>query len=210
MPRTSPSTPAWVKALLIAVVAGAALWFVVDRRDRLGNEARLGAIASRIAGREVRVNCPGPVGRLLGYDIVEGSVRFDAEGRPADEADLSLNSCAELDALAEGRAGKDLACIERTRIPCGPRGGRIAMAVDVLTHEAFHMSGIQDEGLTECRSLQAMAWAAQELGTTAEQGRALATAHYGWGYRDLPERYQHAGCAEGGELDERPGDPRFP
>ena len=109
MPRTYPSTPVWVKALLIALVSGAALWWLVDRRDRIGNEHRLSTIASQIAGRDVRVHCPGPVGRMFGYDIVDGSVRFDAEGRPADETNVSVRSCAELDALAEGRADEDLA-----------------------------------------------------------------------------------------------------
>ena len=65
MPRTYPSTPVWVKALLIALVSGAALWWLVDHRDRIGNEHRLSTIASQIAGRDVRVHCPGPVGAAV-------------------------------------------------------------------------------------------------------------------------------------------------
>ena len=111
--RAHPSTPWWVKATIAAVVGSALVWWIVDRRDRVGNEQRLSAIASEIAGRDVRVSCPGPIGRLFGWDIVEGSVRFDADGKPADETKIRKQSCAELDALAEGRRS--------ARSRCGPR-----------------------------------------------------------------------------------------
>ena len=210
MSRTYPSTPVWVKVLLIAAFAGSAIWWLADRLDRTGNEQRLGAIASELAGREVRVRCPGPFWRVLGYDSVEGKVRFGADGRPADETRLSETSCAELDALAEGRRAKELACIGRTAIPCGPRGTEVTIAVDVLAHESFHLRGIIDEAETECRSLQAMAWTAQRLGATPEQGRAMATAQYTGAYQRMPDAYRSGACADGGALDRRPDDPRFP
>ena len=84
------------------------------------------------------------------------------------------------------------------------------MAVDVLAHEAWHLQGVMDEAATECRSLQTMAWTAQQLGATAEQGHAMARAQYEGGYREMPARYQDAGCVDGGPLDLRPDDPRFP
>jgi hypothetical protein len=208
--RTYPSTPIWVKALLVAVASSAAIWWLVDRRDRTGNEGRLSAIATQIAGRDVRVRCPGPLGRVLGWDIVEGSVRFDADGVPADETKIRTTSCAELDALAEGRRDHELKCIGRTSIACGPHARELVMAVDVLAHEAFHLGGIMNEAETECRSLQAMAWTAEQLGATPEQGRAMAVAQYTGGYLEMPERYRAAECVDGGALDERPGDPRFP
>ncbi|MET0770964.1 MAG: hypothetical protein ABW081_13705 [Solirubrobacteraceae bacterium] len=210
MPHTHPSTPVWVKVLLIAVVAGSAVWWLADRHDRTGNQDRLGAIASQIAGREVRVRCPGPFWRVVGYDMVEGKVQVGADGRPADETRLSETSCAELDALAEGRRAKELACIGRTAIACGPRGREVAIAVDVLAHESFHLRGILDEAETECRSLQAMARTAQRLGATAEQGRAMATAQYTGTYEQMPEAYRTGDCVDGGALDQRPDDPRFP
>jgi hypothetical protein len=210
MPRTYPSTPVWVKALLVVAVAGSALWWLVDRLDRTGNEDRLGAIASELAGRQVRVRCPGPLWRVVGYDTVEGKVRVGADGRPGDETRLSETTCAELDALAEGRRGKELACIGRTAIACGARGAEVTLAVDVLTHEAFHLRGILDEAETECRSLQAMAWTAQRLGATPEQGRAMASAQYTGMYPLMPDAYRTGACADGGALDQRPDDPRFP
>jgi hypothetical protein len=121
-----------------------------------------------------------------------------------------MASCAELDALAEGRRAGELACIGRTGIACGRHGRATVMAVDVVTHEAFHLRGIMDEAETECRSLQTMAWTAQQLGATPEQGQAMAKAQFEGGYLDLPGRYRSAACAEGGALDLRPADPRFP
>ena len=210
MTRAYPGTPLWVKLTISALVVTAAAWWVADRQDRRGNERRLSAIASQIAGRDVRVSCPGPLGRLLGWDIVEGSVRFGPDGKPADETKIRRQSCAELDALAEGRRAKELECTGRTGIACGRNGRETVMAVDVLAHESWHLHGVMDEAETECRSLQTMAWAAQQLGATAEQGRAMAVAQYTGVYQEMPEAYRSGACVEGGALDLRPDDTRFP
>jgi hypothetical protein len=210
MKRVHPTMPLQVKLAIAAALLAVTAWWIADRQDVRGNERRLSAIASEIAGREVRVECPGPIGRLVGWDIVEGSVRFDADGTPHDETKIRAQSCAELDALAEGRREKELACISRTGLACGRHGRETAMAVDVLAHEAIHLRGIMDEAETECRSLQTMAWTVQQLGATAEEGRAMALAQYAGSYQEMPDRYRHAGCKEGGTLDLRPDDPRFP
>jgi hypothetical protein len=210
MTRAHPKTPLWVKLTAAAVLTGAVAWWVADWRDRRGNEQRLGAIASQIAGREVRVRCPGPIARLFGWDIVEGSVRFDADGTPEDETKIRKQSCGELDALAEGRRAKELACIGRTGIACGRHGRETVMAVDVLAHESWHLRGVIDEAETECRSLQTMSWTAQQLGATAKQGHAMARAQFGGAYQDMPDRYRSGACVDGGALDLRPDDARFP
>ncbi len=68
MRRTATTTPIWVK-LSIAIVLTATLgWWVLDRADRIGNQNRLSGIASQIAGRDVSVRCPGPIGRALGEE----------------------------------------------------------------------------------------------------------------------------------------------
>jgi hypothetical protein len=210
MTRAYPGTPLWVKLTIAVALTTALAWWVADRHDRRGNERRLSAIASEIAGRDVRVKCPGPLGRLLGWDIVEGSVRFGPDRRPADETKIRRRSCAELDALAEGRRAKELECIGRTAIACGRHGRETVMAVDVLAHESWHLRGVIDEAETECRSLQTIAWTAQQLGATAEQGRAMARAEYTGAYEEMPEAYRSAACADGGALDLRPEDERFP
>jgi hypothetical protein len=210
MKRTYPTTPIWVKLTAASALAIALAWWSMDWRDRRGNERRLGAIASQIAGRHVDVHCPGPISRLIGWDIVEGSVRFDADGKPHDETKIRETSCAELDALAEGRRSKELECVGRTNLACGRHGRETVMAVDVLAHESWHLRGVIDEAETECRSLQTMAWTAEQLGATPEQGRAMALAQYEGMYQEMPEPYRSGACAEGGALDLRPDDKRFP
>jgi hypothetical protein len=204
------ATPLWVKLSIAIALASTLGWWTLDRADRLGNENRLSAIASQIAGREVKVRCPGPIGRVLGEDQLEGSVRFDAADRPADDTRLRKTSCAELDALAEGRRGKELACTERAGILCGRHGRELAMAVDVLTHEAWHLRGIRDEARTECNSLQTMAGTAQALGATPAQAAALARGQLAETYPNMPDHYRSEHCANDGAFDLRPDDPRWP
>jgi hypothetical protein len=204
-----PTTPLWLKLGIALVVAGGLGWWALDRADRAGNERRLSAIASQIAGRDVEVRCPGPLGRVFGEGTLEGSVRFGPDG-PADETKLRTTSCAELDALAEGRRKQELECTERAHLLCGRRGRELAMAVDVVTHEAFHLRGIQDEARTECSALQTMAATAQALGATPAQGAALARAQLADAYPRMPDQYRSPECAEGGKLDLRPDDPSFP
>jgi hypothetical protein len=206
-----PTTPLALKLAAAAVLVLVLGWWTLDRVDRAGNERRLSAIASEIAGRAVKVHCPGPLGRAFGKDsVVEGFVRFDADGRPADETRLQAGSCAELDALAEGRRGKELACTERAGILCGRHGRELATAVDVVTHESFHLQGIQDEAKTECSSLQTMAQTARALGATPAQATALAHGQYAEGYPRMPDQYRSPACADGEAFDLRPDDPSFP
>jgi hypothetical protein len=203
------STPIWVKLAIVAVCIAGSAWWLAQRQDRTGNEKRLEAVASAIAGRSVRVRCPGVYGRIFSWDIVEGSVRFDAAGRPYDETRLRKLTCAELDALAEGRRATALACVEAGGA-CGQQAADVALAVNVLAHESWHLAGVADEALTECRSVQSIAWTAQRLGATPAQGRALAQRYLDIWYPRLPGHYRTADCVDGSGLDLRPGDPSWP
>lgn len=195
---------------MLAVLLPSA-WLIADHRDRRENEARLAAIASGLAGRPVGVRCPGPLQRVFGWDVHEGFVRLHPDGTPFDETQIRQRTCGSLDALAEGRAGGDLACIERTPDGwCGADGRTLALAVDVLAHESEHLRGERDEGLTECRALQQMTRAAQALGATAAQGHALAVHHLTHNYELAPDRYRAPGCTAGGVLDLTPGDGVWP
>jgi hypothetical protein len=207
---TRTATPIWVKLAIASVLVVVLGWWTLDHLNRTGNEARLSAIASEIAGRQVKVRCPGPLRRALAEDGVEGTVQFDAGGRPSDTTRLRRTSCAELDALAEGRRQKELACTERAGILCGRRGTEVAMAVDVLTHEAWHLRGVQDEARTECNSLQTMTGTAMALGATRAQAEALTRGEYAENYPRMPEPYRSGQCKDGGGFDLRPDDPAWP
>jgi hypothetical protein len=204
------TTPVWVKLALAIAVVGGPGWWLLQWRDRVGNERRLAAVASAIAGRDVSVRCPGVVGRVLSWDTVEGSVRFGPDGKPADETRLRAFSCAELDALAEGRRDEALACAEQRGASCGREVADLALAVDVLVHESWHLAGVIDEAVTECRAVQSLAWGAQQLGASPAESRALAQVYLKTGYPHLPQRYKTADCADGTELDLRPADPVWP
>jgi hypothetical protein len=204
----STRTPVWVKAILVVIGVGLPAWWLADRHDRVTNEGRLAAIASDIAGRPVEVRCPGLL-RKIGPDTVGGTVQFDADGNPADDTRLRKAACAELDALAEGRRAPQLACVARSS-SCGDDVQAVARAVDTITHEAFHLRGVIDEGVTECSALQTMAWTAQRLGATREQGQGLALLQLETAYPQMPSQYQAPGCADGERLDMRPDDPVWP
>jgi hypothetical protein len=193
--RTRVATPIWVKALLILAGVGLPTWWLADRHDRTVNQDRLSQVAAAIAGPHVKVRCPGPVARVFGsWDTVEGSVRFDATGSPTDTAKLRKTTCAELDALAEGRRRAELACVERAPLECGQSARTLAAAVDVVTHEAFHLRGLMDEAITECRSLQSMHTTAQRLGASEAQGRGLARLQFAVGFPRMPDRYRLGSC----------------
>jgi hypothetical protein len=208
--RATPATPLTVKLAIAGVLLAGFGWWLADRTDRVGNERRLAKVASQIAGRDVKVRCPGPIGRALGQGTLEGSVRFGADGRPADDTQLRQTSCEELDALAEGRRAQELACTKRAGILCGRRGSELAMAVDVLTHESWHLRGVADEARAECNALQTMASTARALGATPAQAAALARGQYAESYPRMPDHYRSEQCAEGQAMDLRPDDPRFP
>ncbi len=193
----SPRAPLWVRGIVAAIVIGGPLAWLVQWHDRVVNEHRLGAIASQIAGRHVTVHCPGVIGRALRYDIVEGTVQFDAQGRPADETKLRAFPCAELDALAEGHRAAVLDCVARAG-DCGKGEDDLALAIDVLTHESFHLAGYADEAAAECHSLQTMAWTAQQFGVAPEAARRLADWQATHAYLRMPSQY-HGPCDLSGQ-----------
>ena len=65
----------------------------------------------------------------------------------------------------------------------------------MLAHESWHLAGVADEGEAECRAVRALAWTAQRLGATPEQGRALTARYVATGYQQLPDRYRSGTCS---------------
>jgi hypothetical protein len=187
----------FVAILLLVVGALAALGFA-RREERLREQDRLAVIASELAGREVGVRCPGFLSSLVDTHGEAGRVRFDDRGRPADHMDLSPQTCKALRHLDR----VDFSCLDRGE--CGYREFKAAWAAHTLAHEAFHLRGFQDEGVTECFALQNTAFVAEGLGVPTEQAKQLQAWLFDEGYPNEPSEYQSARCHDGGPLDLRP------
>lgn len=166
-------------------------------------QGKLAAVASELAGRKVRVHCPSFLASLVDTHGEAGRVRFDENGRPADHTDLSPQTCKELRHLNR----VDFTCVETDA--CGYREFKAAWAAHTLAHEAFHLRGLQDEGVAECYALQNTAFVAEQLGVPRAQARNLQHWLFVEGYPNEPAEYHSSRCYDGGPLDLRAGGP-FP
>jgi hypothetical protein len=189
--------------LLACLAALAALGFYLGPHRTLeADEAELAQIATVIAGRDVRVSCPGTLARLTETPAQDGSVLFSAEGTPADEAKLSGETCSRLRAFLHGGVG-GLGC--RARHAAWPLEAReAAIAVNVLSHEAWHLAGVRDEAATQCYALQTNADTAMRLGAATADARAIAAFILREVQPVLPTEYRSGECYDGGPLDLHP------
>jgi hypothetical protein len=192
-----------IAVLLVIVGALAALGFA-RHEQRIHEQDQLAAIASDLAGRKVGVRCPSFLSSLVDVRGEAGRVQFDASGRPADHTDLSPQTCKALRHLDR----VDFSCLDSS--DCGFKQFSAAWAAHTLAHEAFHLRGFSDEGVTECYALQNTAFVAQRLGVGARQAEELQAWIYKRGYPNEPTEYQSPGCHDGGPLDLRPQQHAFP
>lgn len=192
-----------IAVLLVIIGALAALGFA-RHESRLREQDRLAVIASDLAGRKVGVRCPGFLSSLVDTHGEAGRVQFDDSGRPAGHTDLSPQTCKALRHLDR----VDFTCIERG--DCSYNEFRAGWAAHTLAHEAFHLRGLQDEGVTECYALQNTAFVAERLGVPADKAQKLQHWLYVKGYPNEPEAYHSARCYDGGPLDLRPQLAEFP
>ena len=170
-------------------------WSSVSSAEQSRAEKRFTSEAARIAGRDVRVYCDdaysftGVGSDAAGVAFISRAVSF-----------LEPTICRSLYRIAfEGELG--------------PRDAA-AFAITVLAHEATHLRGIRNEAETECYALQEGVTLGERLGLDPETARTLMEAQRA---RDLSDasvaRLDYrlpAECKNGGELDLRPDDPRFP
>ena len=196
----------WVRFIAGLLVIAAALTAVGFARheDRLRQQDRLADIASDLAGHRVGVRCPSFLAGLVDTHGEAGRVQFDESGRPADHADLSPQTCRSLRRLER----VDFTCIARG--DCGYEEFKAGWATHTLAHEAFHLRGFQDEGVTECYALQNTAFVAERLGIATQEARNLQAWLWVKGYPNEPEEYHSSQCYDGGPLDLRPQRTDFP
>lgn len=193
-----------IATALVLAGALAALGFA-RHEGRLREQDRLARIASDLAGRKVTVRCPGFLAGLVDVRGEAGRVQFDALGRPGDRTDLSPQTCKALRHLDR----IDFRCLSETG-GCGFKEFNGAWAAHTLAHEAFHLRGFSDEGVTECYALQNTGFVAERLGVQTRQAEELQAWVFRRGYPNEPTEYQSPGCYDGGPLDLRPQQNSFP
>jgi hypothetical protein len=191
-------------AVLLVVVGGLAALGFARHEERVREQDQLGAIASDLAGRRVTVRCPTLLASLVDVRGEAGRVQFDETGRPANHTDLSPQTCKALRHLDS----VDFTCIDRR--DCGFKEFAAGWAAHTLAHEAFHLRGFQDEGVTECYALQNTAFVAERLGVPTKPAENLQAWLYRRGYPNEPTEYQSPQCHDGGPLDLRPQQTVFP
>jgi hypothetical protein len=181
--------------LLVALVPVLGI-FALQHEKRV-KEERLAAVASQIAGRDVAVHCPGLAQKLLDVSSNAGSVYFDAQGRPADFTDLNDETCSTLSNFAEGDTSADDTL-------------RVARALHVLSHESFHLAGVQGEAEADCFGVQRVAFVASELGAERAEAARLAAIARADRALTAPSEYRSPDCYDGGRLDLDPASPVWP
>jgi len=196
--------PVRVIAVLLVVVGGLTALGFARHEERVREQDQLAAIASDLAGRRVTVRCPTLLASLIDVRDEAGRVQFDETGRPANHTDLSPQTCKALRHLDS----VDFTCIDRR--DCGFKEFAAGWAAHTLAHEAFHLRGFQDEGVTECYALQNTAFVAERLGVPTQAAQNLQAWLYRRGYPNEPTEYQSPQCHDGGPLDLRPRQTVFP
>lgn len=195
--------------ILACLAAFAALGFYLGPHRALqADEADLARVATVIAGRDVGISCPGTIGALTEASAQDGSVVFSSEGRPADEARLSSDTCRTLRRLLHGEVS-GLACLAGGG-PCPAEVREAAIAVNVLSHEAWHLAGVRDEAVTQCYALQTNAETAVRLGAGRKDAQAIASYIVREVQPVLPADYRSSDCYDGGPLDLHPQRPSWP
>jgi hypothetical protein len=198
------------KLFVLVPVIAVAVYVFVDRREAAAQEARLAAIASKIAGRPVEVRCQGRFSAAFDVTAESGTVRFDARGRPADWTDLKRGICTALARFGSEHRAQRFGCVHEHPLACDLAVLRSIHSLETLAHEAWHLAGHVNEATAECYALQRIAFVAAALGAPPEQGTELARAAFVVLYPRMPEEYRSAECRDGGSLDLTPTSSVFP
>lgn len=190
------------RVLVVVLALSAVAVYLGPYRERQRDETALGRIASVIAGRGVTVECAGAFATLTDVSSRDGSVEFGPDGTPADEAKLSGATCARLRSFLAGDV-PGLECLA-VEAHCSEEAERAAVAVNVLSHEAWHLRGVRNEAAAQCYALQTNADTALQLGASPDEAAAIAS----WVDRRvqpaLPSEYRTSECRDGGPLDLQP------
>jgi hypothetical protein len=203
-------------ACVVVVPVALVAWQWLDDRS---TERALAPVASAVAGRTVEIDCQSVWGTLLDALPRHGSVRFDRNGIPEPRIFLTHTTCDRLQAFREHRRHAELSCVRTMDwarpvplvpgSPCYRRASKTIYALLTLTHEAYHTAGVTNEATANCYAIQAMAWAAWELGADREEAELIAKAMNALEPLQSGE-YGTPECRAGSRLDLHPRTRAFP
>ena len=190
---------------ILACLAALAVtgFYFGPHRNLEKDEAELASIATVIAGRDVGISCPGTLASLTEVSAQDGSVVFTPDGKPTNEAKLSGETCRTLRRFLHGGVA-GLSCLAERGGKCPIEVKEAAIAVNVLSHEAWHLSGVRDEAATQCYALQTNADTAMRLGASPEDAHAIAAYIVREVQPVLPADYRSSDCFDDGPLDLQP------
>lgn len=183
------------RALLILIGLAlliVSLPYIAARRDIAATEADAARAARIQTGRDIEINCPGPIMERFAPDTLEGRVQFDADGVPTNSTELSGRVCKGLRIVHVRKDTLDFSCLAGDA--CSHEESKAALGVAVLAHELMHLRGIADEARAECMARKRVLAVARDLGLS--DAAALQVAAY---QRDvlepqLPSQYHGASC----------------
>jgi hypothetical protein len=191
------ATLALAVALLVlaARADGGKSWNDLSDDARARTERVITTEAARIAGRVVTVECDrtyaftGAASDALGVAFPRRALAF-----------LHPSVCRALHDLA---VAGDTSEREWT-----------AEAIVVLAHEAVHLAGVRDEGVTECRALQEGVELGRRLGLPPDRAQRMMRSRYTVALAERSVvRVEYAlprGCESGGAYDVYPDRDGFP
>lgn len=164
-------------------------------------EPRLSRAATRLADEDVEVRCWS----AKDWNELVEDVSAESEPETVGQAeggviDLAPDACNPLVAFV----------YDGGSIPTGGKRRELADAVGIFSHELEHVRGTVDEEEAECHGVQRIPETARALGFASADARALAELYWTELYPENDDEYKSKECRSGGELDLRPGDPRWP
>jgi hypothetical protein len=169
-------------------------WRGLDEDERARTEAQLSGAAALIAGHRAHVRCDAK-GEAVG--VVQHADGVAEVG--GTNAFLTPEICFRLHRLA---VDGDEGAFSQT-----------ARAIAVLAHEAWHLRGERDEGVTNCYAFQSGVELGQRLGLsrgTAARMMRQQLAENAIQARSAPEYLVPSNCRDGGRLDLNPESRSFP
>ena len=177
----------WIVPAALVCLSTAFFWWRTESLER-----DLASIVRELSGVEdASVSCKGLWGEMFGYQGANGWVYFD---EPV--VHLRNHICSDL------RSVFDLNGEPPTR--------EQIYAVHILTHEAFHVAGHRNEGVTNCYAVQHNAETAMLMGMSASEANALSQQYYDESFSRIRGEYMAPlDCFEDGPMDLTPGDGSF-